>query len=100
MLRCYTIISDGHLSCEPMHDSGHSHLTQSLALCNEGLAIVQHGAVLCHQWLVRGQVVSNLLVAPGLHLRVQGQVEDTPAQGGGGGVRPRTKHVQADHRQL
>ena len=41
-----------------------------------------------------------LLPAPLLHPGVEGEVEQRPLEGGGGGLRPRPEHVVQRHRQV
>ena len=40
------------------------------------------------------------LPAPLLHPGVEGEVEQRPLEGGGGGLRPRPEHVVQRHRQV
>ena len=94
-----TIVSD-HLRGESVHDGGDGHLAQPLHLGNGGLAVVQLEAVLQPRLLPGPEHGGGLMVAPLLHRGVEGEVEQRPGQGGGGGVAPRSEQVEAEGGQL
>ena len=88
-----------YLTGQSVKDGRESHLAESLDLSYGGLAEVEVlGQVQAD--LTTSSVFADLEVTALLQVRVEGEEENCPAEGGGGGVGSSQEHVIDRHHQL